>query len=104
MMNWVKPHLGCAEAVSKNWSDVSTEQKSALSGGSSLQVPACQPEFTCGFSGSLGAMMSSVPACATGTLSASAKPANKAMNLARPPADLPFSRFIQKGFYPILMT
>ena len=49
MMNWVKPQLGWAPAVSKNWSGVAIEQSSAPgSGGSALQVPACQPESTDG--------------------------------------------------------
>src|SRR6185503_20054310 len=65
MMNWVKPQLGWAPAVSKNWSGVAIEQSSAPgSGGSALQVPACQPESTEGCAGSLGAMMSPVSAAA----------------------------------------
>ena len=63
-MNWVKPQFGWAAARSKNWSGVSTEQKSLLSGGSALQVPACQPESTAGSWGSLGAMIAAVLAAA----------------------------------------
>jgi hypothetical protein len=51
--------------VSKNWSGVAIEQSDAPgSGGSALQVPACHPELTEGWVGSLGAMMSPVSAAA----------------------------------------
>jgi hypothetical protein len=50
--------------VSKNWSGVAIEQVVVTSGGSALQVPACQPESTEGWVTSLGAMMSPVSAAA----------------------------------------
>ena len=55
-MNWVKPKFGWAAAVSKNWLGVATEHSAGASGGSALQVPACQPESTLGSCGLLGAM------------------------------------------------
>src|SRR5215469_4997115 len=74
MMNCVNPQFGCAPAVSKNCAGVAIEQSSAPgSGGSALQVPACQPESTEGCAGSLGAMMSPVSASAAEAVDAATR-------------------------------